>query len=231
METTSCSDAALRAAAPGWRSAAASAGRGCGPGPGAVVLTGGRVAPAGPGGVAVGRPASRAATRRSRSAPTSSTNTSSSRRPPRRSSMAPSAIEPTVVHDGDAVAEALDDLHHVAGEHHRVAVVGEPLEHRRGWPGSTPDRRPRTARRGTAPTARAAGRRPARPSCACRCCSRRPACRPRSRRSSTSSSSLVRSATVGRRHAPQQPAVVEQLGPGQPVEQPELVGQHADAWP
>ena len=106
-------------------------------------------------------------------APTSSTNTSSRRRPPRSSSVGALGDDPTLVDDGDPVADPLDHLHHVAREHHRVARGGEPLEHRADRTGRhRVDRLERLVEEQHR-RARAAGRRRARSSCACRCCSRR----------------------------------------------------------
>ena len=141
----------------------------------------------------------------------------------------PLGDEVTEVHDTDPIAQPLDHFHHVAREHDRVAGVGEALEH-----GAQRARRDRIDRLERLVEEEHRG-----------------AVQQRGRerdllahagavvddegvggvasRSSTASNSSAALGDERRRHAAQQTAVLEELGAGQTVEQPELVGQHSDA--
>ena len=113
-------------------------------------------------------------------------------RPPRSTSSGPAHAMRPLDHHRDVIAHALDELHHVTGEHDRAAAAGEVLEHRADRAGRHGiDRLERLVEEQQARAVQHAPRR-ARASCACRGCSRSTSASAASARPSRSRSSPAR---------------------------------------
>ena len=135
--------------------------------------------------------------------------------------------QPAQIHDGDAVTQALDQLHDVTREHDRVAAVGEAFEHAANGAGRHGiDRFERLVEEEDARAVQQGGGQGdllAHPV----------AVVDHQRAGRLGQAEHIQqlfgaTGDHGRVHAPQQPVVGQQLGAGEALEQGQVLGQHAD---